>query len=93
MLTGYIYTSLDYPALPPNDYKPDFILCDLFLHCLPADGCSHLLQEKVSDPRALALKTDKLFQSRVFSPVNLLADLLDEYCFYLFPSYKACSPG
>ena len=30
------------------------------------------------DPRALALKADKLFQSRVSSPVNLLAEQFEE---------------
>ena len=58
-------------ALLLDDYKPDFILCGLFLCRLPSDVCSHLLQEKISDPPALALKADELFQSRISSPVNL----------------------
>ena len=53
-------------------------LCCLFLCRLPIEVCSHLLQEKISDPRALVLKADELFQSRVSSPVNLLAEQLDE---------------
>ena len=57
-------------ALLPDNYKPDFILQCLFLRCFPAETRSHFLQEKISDPRALALKADELFQSR-----NLLADL------------------
>ena len=61
-------------ALLPDNYKPDFILRGLFLRRLPIKVCSHLLQEKISDPHALALKADKLFQSRVSSPVNLLAE-------------------
>ena len=61
-------------ALLPDDYKPDFILSGLFLHRLPIKVCFHLLQEKIADPCALALKADELFQSRVFSPVNLLAE-------------------
>ena len=65
-------------ALLPDDYKPDFILHGLFLRRLPIEVCSHLLQEKISDPRALALKADKLFQSRVSSPVNLLAEQFQE---------------
>ena len=65
-------------ALLPDDYKPDFILCGLFLRHLPIEVRSHLLQEKISDPRALALKADKLFQSRVSSPVNLLAEQFKE---------------
>ena len=51
-------------ALLPDDYKPDFILRGLFLQCLPLDVRSYLHCEKVSDPRALALKADELYQSR-----------------------------
>ena len=62
-------------ALLPDDYKPDFILRGLFLRRLPIDVRSHLLHEKVDNPRALALKADKLYQSRVSpSAVNLLSD-------------------
>ena len=66
-------------ALLPDDYKPDFILRGLFLQRLLIDVRSHLLCEKVSDTRALALKADELYQSRV-SPlsVNLLADNFGE---------------
>ena len=42
-------------ALLPDDYKPDFSLRGLFLRRLPIEVRSHLLQEKISDPRALAL--------------------------------------
>ena len=65
-------------VLLPDDYKPNFILRGLFLRRLPIEVPSHLLQEKISDPRALALKSDKLFQSRVSSPVNLLAEQFEE---------------
>ena len=62
-------------ALLPDNYKPDFILRGLFLRRLPIDVFSHLLSEKVSDSRALALKADELYQSRVSpSSVNLLSD-------------------
>ena len=61
-----------------DDYKPEFILCGLFLHRLPIKIRSHLLQEKISDPCALALKADELFQSRISSPVNLLAEQLED---------------
>ena len=64
-------------ALLPDDYKTNFILGGLFLHRLPIEVCSHLLQEKISDPCSLALKADELFQSRVSSPVNLLAELFE----------------
>ena len=56
-----------------DNHKPDFILEGLFLRRLSFEVRLHLLQEKISDPLALALKADELFQSRVSSPVNLLA--------------------
>ena len=63
-------------ALLPNDYKPDFILRGLFLRRLPIDVRYHLLREKVSDPRALALKADELYQSRVStSSLTILTSL------------------
>ena len=65
-------------ALLPDDYKPNFILRGLFLCCLPIKVHSHLLKEKISDPCSLALKADKLFQSRISSPVNLLAGQLED---------------
>ena len=63
-------------TLLPDNYKPDFILRGLFLHCLLMEVRSHLLKEKISDPRALAFKADELFQSQVSSLVNLLAERL-----------------
>ena len=57
-------------ALLPDDYKLDFILRGLFLWCLLIDVRSHLHGERVSDPRALALKADELYQIRVSSSVN-----------------------
>ena len=65
-------------VLIPDNYKPDFILQGLFLCRLPIEVRSRLLQEKILDPRALALKADELFQSRVCSPVNLLAEQFEE---------------
>ena len=65
-------------VLLPDNYKPDFIFRGLFLCRLPIKVCSHLLQEKISDLPALALKADELFQSRVSSPVNLLAEQFKE---------------
>ena len=65
-------------ALLQDDYKPDFIFRGLFLRRLPIKVRSHLLQEKISDPCALALKADELFQSKVTSPVNLLAEQFEE---------------
>ena len=66
-------------AILPDDYKPDFILRGLFLQRLPIDVHSHLLPEKVTDPQALALKADKLYQSRISSSwVNLLSEIFDK---------------
>ena len=62
-------------ALLSDDFNPDFILRGLFLVHIPIDVLSHLLCKKVSDPRALALKADELYQSRVSpSSVNLLSE-------------------
>ena len=65
-------------ALLPDDYKPDLIVHGLFLCYCPIEVWSHLLQEKISDPCALALKADKLFQSWVSSLVNLLTERLED---------------
>ena len=63
----------------PDDYKPDFILRGLFLRGLPNNFLSNVLRVKVSDPRALALKADELYQSRVSSFfVNLLSEVLED---------------
>ena len=64
-------------ALLPDDYKPDFILGGLFLRRLPIDVWSYLLRE-VSDPPALALKANELYQSRVSSSMNLLSEILED---------------
>ena len=66
-------------AFLPDDYKLDFIFRGLFLSHLPINVCSHLLCEKVSDPRALAQKAKELYQSQISSSlVNLLSEMLDE---------------
>ena len=65
-------------VLLPDDYKPDFILQGLFLGHLSTEVQSHLLQEKISDPKALALKADNLFQTMISLPVNLLGDLPED---------------
>ena len=52
-----------------------------------------LLREKVSDPRALALKADELYQSRVSpSSVNLLADNFGESLHVKLVSSRARTP-
>ena len=66
-------------ALLPDDYKPDFILRGLFLQGLPINVCLHFLHEKVLGPRALALKADELYQSRISSSsINLLSEMLED---------------
>ena len=66
-------------ALLPDDYKPDFILRGLFLWRLPINVHSHLLREKVSDPCSLALKANKLYQSRIsLSLMDLLSEERNE---------------
>ena len=66
-------------ALLPDNFKPDLILCGLFLQHLPIDVCSHLLWEKGSDPWALALKADELYRSRLSSSsMNLFLEVLED---------------
>ena len=80
--------------LLPDDYKPDFILRGLFLRRLPIEVRSHLLQEKILDPRALALKADEhFFKSRVSSPVNLLAEQFEEARFSAVATKTRPSPA
>ena len=63
---------------PSGRLQANFILRGLFLRRLPIEVCLHLLQEKISDPLALALKADIQFQSRISSLVNLLAGQLED---------------
>ena len=80
-------------ALLPDDYKPDFILRGVFLWRLPIDVRSHLLCKKVSDPQALALKDEELYQSQISSSsVNLLSKILDESLQVNTVSSCACPP-
>ena len=78
-------------VLLPDDYKPDFILGGLFLRCLPK-VLAHLLQEKISDPCALALKGDKLFQDLFSneSPSWTSRGCSSQHCFHQNPSYSFC---
>jgi len=54
-------------ALLPLGHKPCFFLRGAFLKRLPADVRAHLLRDDFSDPIALALKADEIYQSRVSS--------------------------
>ena len=54
-------------ALLPLSHKPCFFLRGAFLKRLPADVRAHLLRDDFSDPIALALKADEIYQSRVSS--------------------------
>ena len=69
------------PAVNPYKMLEERLitLYSLNSYYLPSDVRSHLLQEKVSDPRALTLKADKLFQCKTLSPVNFLYNLQDDY--------------
>ena len=49
--------------LLPEDHKPGFFICGYFLCRLPAEIHSHLIQEDIKKPRALAKKADELWQS------------------------------
>ena len=54
-------------ALLPLGHKPCFFLRGAFLKRLPADVRAHLLRDDFSDPIALALKADEIYQSKVSS--------------------------
>ena len=54
-------------ALLPLGHKPCFFLHGACLKRLPADVQAHLLRDDFSDPITLALKADKIYQSRVSS--------------------------
>ena len=54
-------------ALLPLGHKLCFFLWGAFLKRLPADVQTHLLRDDFSDPITLALKADKIYQSRVSS--------------------------
>ena len=43
-------------VLLPEDKKPGFFFLGLFMDCLPADICSHLLTESITDPRQINIK-------------------------------------
>ena len=72
-------------ALLPEDYKVGFIFRGLFLRRLPSDIRTHLLQDDISDPRALALKADELFQSFGSRPVSSLFPQDSDVSLELFP--------
>ena len=62
-------------ALLPEDHKPCFFLRGAFLKRLPADVRAHLVRDSISDPVALALKADEIYQSRTSSqPVFAVSD-------------------
>ena len=54
-------------TLLPLGHKPCFFLRGAFLKRLPADVRAHLLRDDFSDPIALALKADEIYQSKVSS--------------------------
>ena len=54
-------------ALLPVGHKPCFFLRGAFLKRLPANVQAPILRDDFSDPISLALKADKIYQSRVSS--------------------------
>jgi len=59
--------------LLPEDHKPGFFVRGHFLRRLPAEIRSHLLQEDIKDPRALARKADELWQNSNVAALNALS--------------------
>ena len=58
--------------LYPKGFKPDLVLCSLFLRQMPLNIQAHLLDLVISNTDALARKADALLQSHQFSAVNSL---------------------
>ena len=61
-----------------EDHKPRFFVRRHFLCRLPAEICSHLLQEDIKYPRALARKADKLWQNSNGTSLNALSDASED---------------
>ena len=55
------------PGLLSAGHDPCFFLQATFLKRLPVDIQSHLVHDRTSDPLTLALRADKILQSRVSS--------------------------
>ena len=53
-------------VLLPEDEKPGFLFLGLFMDCLPADICSHLLTESIADPRRMATRADELWSIYIY---------------------------
>ena len=54
-------------ALLSSGHKACFFLTGAFLKGIPADVRSHLVHDRTMDPLSLALPTDEIYQSWVFS--------------------------
>ena len=62
--------------LYPKGFKPDLVLCSLFLRQMPLNIQAHLLDLVISNTDALARKADALFQShQSFAVISLSVDL------------------
>ena len=62
-------------TLLPADHQACFFLQGAFLKCLPSDVRAHLVYDSTSDPLALALCANKIYQSQISSTssVNLVS--------------------
>ena len=81
-------------ALLPVCRKPCFFLQGAFLKRLLADVRAYLLRDDFSDPISLALKADKIYQSRVSSsPVYSVSSASDEqHAVNAVKSSTSCPP-
>ena len=53
-----------------NEY---FMFRGFFLNNLPPNSCTHLMREDIKDPRKLAAKADKIWQSTSDRSVNVVS--------------------
>ena len=61
-----------------EDHKPRFFVRRHFLCRLPGEICSHLLQEDIKDPRALARNADELWKNSNGTALNALSDASED---------------
>ena len=68
-------------SLLPAGHEACFFLRGAFLKRLPTDVRSQLVHDNTSDPLTLAIRADKIHQSRVASAVNYVSSVPDDYPF------------
>ena len=64
-------------TLLPDDHKLSFSLHGVFLKCLPANIRAHLLRDNFRHTISLALKADKIYQSRVSLSLVFVMELVN----------------